>query len=268
MVSRPMRTPLLAVLVFLASVAAAAAQPPPKTTPAYSLVSSWRLAAPKAPVISVTNPSSLGLNLDNQAGGSFHDYVIDGGGDSSILLQGATSGVRLSRIHITRTDAKPSVSWAAHGIYAKAANNTFVDIYLNNAGGRGISGISDRMRGNTFVRTVIRGYTHAVTYYEHDGRGGVTTFRDGDWTFSGDTAVWGDDSNEPPSPYIKQTFVFENVDVHGPSGAKFLAFGSSYGGSGLAYRGGGVTIRNCTINGRPVTAADVTGVPPNLLTIR
>jgi hypothetical protein len=152
-------------------------------------------------------------------------------------------------------------------MYVKAYGNTFTDIYMDNAGGHGVSGISDRMRGNSFQRTVIKGYTHSVTYYEHDGSGGLTTFKDGDWTFTGDTAVWGDDSNEPPSPYIKQTFVFENIAAHGPSGAAFLKFGTSYGGSGLAYRGGGVTIRNCTINGRPVTAADVAGIPSNLLTI-
>ncbi len=153
-------------------------------------------------------------------------------------------------------------------MYVKAAGNTFRDVFADNAGGNGVSGISVRMRGNVFERTVLRGYTHAVTYYEHDGSaGGATVFRDGDWSFSGDTAVWGDDSNEPPSAFIKQPFVFENIDAHGPAGAAFLKFGSSVFGGGLSYRGAGVTIRNCTINGRPVTASDVGGVPSNLLSI-
>jgi hypothetical protein len=229
----------------------------------------WTLQAPQAPITYVTNPYSLGLNINNQSGGSYQDYVIDGGGDSSVLLQGSTNGVSLARVHITRTDANPVVSWAAHGIYVKATNNSFSDIYADNTGGNGVSGLSVRMHGNTFTRTVLKGYIHAVTYYEHDGSAGTVTFTDGDWTFTGDTAVWGDDSNEPPSPYIKQAFVFENIDAHGPSGAKFLKFGNSaYVSGALAYEGAGVTIHNCTINGHAVTASDVSGIPSTLLTIQ
>jgi hypothetical protein len=217
----------------------------------------------------VTNPSGLGLNVNNQSGGSYSDYAIDGGGDSSVLLQGTTNGVTFSRFHITRTKASPTVSWAAHGMYVKAVNNTFSDIYADNTGGNGVSGLSVRMHGNTFTRTVLKGYTHAVTYYEHDTAAGTTTFTNGTWAFTGDTAVWGDDSNEPATPYIKQAFVFENIDATGPAGAYFLKFGNSaYVGGALSYRGAGVTIRNCTINGKPVTSANVSGVPSGLLTIQ
>jgi len=45
---------------------------------------------------------------------------------------------------------------------------------------------------------------------------------------------WSDDSNDPPSPFIKQRFTFVNIAAHGP---------------------------------RPVTAEDVHGVPSSKLTI-
>jgi hypothetical protein len=215
----------------------------------------------------VTNLSGLGLNVNNQQGGSYHDYAIDGTGDSAILLQGSTTGASFERMRLTRVAASSAVSWAKHGIYVKARGNTFTDIYAEQ-GGNAASGFSVRMGNNSFTRTVIKGFPFAVSYYEHDGQSGTVTFKDGDWTFTGDTAVWGDDSNEPPSPYIKQTFLFDNIDAHGPSGAKFLKFGNSYGGSGPSYHGGGITIRNCTINGKPVTAADIGGIPSSLLRIQ
>jgi hypothetical protein len=211
--------------------------------------------------------SGLGLNVNNQAGGVYHDYVINGTGDSAILLQGSTTGVTFSRMRLLRVAAASAVSWAKHGMYVKARGNTFIDVYAEQ-GGNAASGFSVRMGNNSFERTVIKGFPIAVSYYEHDGAAGTVSFKNGDWTFTGDTAVWGDDSNEPPSPYIKQAFVFENIDAHGPSGAKFLKFGNSYGGSGLSYRGAGVKIVNCTINGHKVTAADIGGVPSNLLSIQ
>jgi hypothetical protein len=254
-----------------AKAAPAKAAPKPAPKPAPAPVSSgsgpWTLAAPQAPVKNVSNMSGLGLNVNNQSGGSYHDYVIDGTGDSGILLQGSTTGVSFARIRLLRVAAASAVSWAKHAMYVKARGNTFSDIYAEQ-GGNAASGFSVRMGDNSFERTVIKGFQFAVSYYEHDGASGTVSFKDGDWSFTGDTAVWGDDSNEPPSPYIKQAFVFENIDAHGPSGAKFLRFGNSYGGSGLSYHGAGVNIVNCTINGRPVTAADVTGVPSNLLSVR
>ena len=237
----------------------------PESSP--KATSSWSCASPQSPVTYVTNPTGLGLNINNVSGATYHDYAIDGGGDSSVLLQGSTTNVTLSRFHITRTDANPTVSWAAHAIYVKAYGNTFNDIYADNSGGHGTSGLSVRMRNNTFNRTCISGYTHAVTYYEHDGNAGTVSFTDGTWHFTGDTAVWGDDSNEPPTPYIKQTFVFDGINASGP-GAYFLKFGNSaYVSGALAYQGAGVTIHNCTLNGQPVTAAMVSGVPTSKLHI-
>ena len=241
---------------------------PPTPTPTPAPTAAWTLQDPQAPITNVTNLSGLGLNVNNQQGGSYHDYVIDGTGDSGILLQGTTTGVSFSRMRLLRVAAVSAVSWAKHGMYVKARGNTFTDIYAEE-GGNAASGFSVRMGNNSFERTVIKGFPLAVTYYEHDGAAGTVTFKDGDWTFTGDTAVWGDDSNEPPSPYIKQAFVFENIDAHGPAGAKFLKFGSSaYVSGALAYQGAGVKIVNCTINGRPVTAADLGGVPSNLLSIQ
>ena len=242
--------------------------PTPTPSPTPAPTTAWTLQSPQAPITNVTNLSGLGLNVNNQLGGSYHDYVIDGTGDSAILLQGSTTGVSFARMRLLRVAAVSAVSWAKHGMYVKARGNTFTDIYAEE-GGNAASGFSVRMGNNSFERTVIKGFPLAVTYYEHDGAAGTVTFKDGDWTFTGDTAVWGDDSNEPPSPYIKQAFVFENIDAHGPAGAKFLKFGSSaYVSGALAYQGAGVKIINCTINGRPVTAADIGGVASNLLSIQ
>jgi len=225
----------------------------------------WQVALPQDPITRITNLSGLGLNVNNQTNFPYHDYIIDGTGDSGILLQGTTHGCTLDRFDLRRVAVQSAVSWAKHGIYCKARGNSFRDIQAEN-GGNAASGLSVRMGNNSFLRTVLRGFHFPVTYYEHDGVPGDVMFKDGNWTFGGDTVVWGDDSNEPPTPYIKQTFLFENINAAGP-GSFFLKFGNSYGGTGLAYRGDGVTIRGCVLNGKPVTASMVSGVPADKLFI-
>lgn len=235
-----------------------ASVPPPPPGP-------WQVAPPVAPITNVTNLSGLGLNVNNIQNNLYHDYIIDGTGDSAILLQGSTTGCLFDRFQLKRVAVASAVSWAKHAVYCKARGNTFRDIYAEN-GGNAASGFSVRMGNNTFLRTVLKGFNFPVTYYEHDGAAGDVMFKDGDWTFSSDTAVWGDDSNEPPTPYIKQSFLFENIKAAGP-GSFFLKFGKSSVPGDLAYRGTGVTIKGCTLNGKPVTASMVAGVPSDKLFI-
>lgn len=224
----------------------------------------WARLQPRPPITRITALQGLGLNVNDELAATYHDYVIDGTGDSGILLQGATSGCRFDRIDLKRIAVTEAVTWAKHGVYCKARGNQFADLLAEN-GGHAVSGLSVRMGNNTFLRTVLTGFTHSFTYYEQDGKPGHVMVKDADWHHTGDTAIWGDDSNEPPTPYIKQTFAFFNVSAEGP-GPWFLKFGSSTAG-GPSYRGAGVTINHCTLNGRPVDASMVSGVPANLLHI-
>jgi hypothetical protein len=224
----------------------------------------WVCAPPQAPITTILNAPTLGLNVNNMVGQTYQDYVIDGTGDSAVLLQNATSRCKLQRLRLLRVANRSAVPQAKHAIYCKARENEFYDIYAEQ-GGNAASSLSVRMGNNLFQRTVLKGFNY-VSYYEHDGLPGTVSFIDGDWEFTADTAVWGDDSNEPPTPYIKQAFLFQNIAAKGP-GSLFLKFGPSAAGGG-SYRGAGVTIKGCTLNGKPVTAAMVSGVPSDKLVIQ
>jgi hypothetical protein len=118
------------------------------------------------------------------------------------------------------------------------------------------------MRNQTLRRIWIGGgFIHPLTYYEHDGEGGQVLVEDAELhCTSTDTCIWGDDSNEPPTPGRKQQFTFRRVYVWGPEGTKFVRFHN--------YTGPGVTLESCYLNGRPVTASDVELLPSGNVTIK
>lgn len=234
----------------------------------------WSVAAPGSTdlaVTTITDAESIALNINNQTGGSYHDYVIDGGGDSSVLLQGTTNGVLLQRFHITRPDAIPfsgnPSSPASHGVYCKAFGNTFEDFYMDNTDGNGANGFSVRMGANVFNRFRITGFPAWSNYFEHDGvaRPTPVTYYQGYGEFSQGAAFYGDDSNGPPSPGLKQAFQFTQIDMVGNSNLILNL---------VNYIGAGFTFDTCTINGTkiiPSMAGNSTyfrGITSGLITIR
>jgi len=236
-----------------ASTLPCSSSPPPSSGPAPP-------KPPRAPVTDKSNPQGLGFNVySGQA--DIHDKRIQDTGDSAILLHGTESNGVVRRVEIGRV--QQVVGWATHGIYAKAPGGLFEDIRIDNTGGVASSGITLRMRNQTLRRIWIGGgFQHPLTYYEHDGQGGLVLVEDAELhCTNGQTCIWGDDSNGPPSPGLKQQFIFRRVHVFGPAGMKFLNF--------MNYTGPGIEIESSFINGRPVTAADVgSGIPASKVTIR
>jgi hypothetical protein len=180
---------------------------------------------------------------------NIHDVRIHDTGDSAILLHGNEANGVVRRVEISRVE--DAVGWATHGIYAQAPGGLFEDVRVDNTGGDAASGISLRMRNQTLRRIWVGGgFDHPLTYYEHDGQGGQVLVEDAELHCTDpDVCIWGDDSNEPPTPGLKQQFVFRRVHVFGPAGSKFVDFEN--------YVGPGIVFQSCFMNGHPITAADL-----------
>lgn len=223
----------------------------------------WVVDAPQDPKTTIINAPSIALNLSSHQGGVYKDYVIDGGGDSSVMLQNGTTGVLLQRFKITRINANPysgnPSSPASHGVYCKAPSNQFDDFDIDGAGGHGANGFSMRMGGNIVTRSHVINLPGPYYYFEHDGvtREASIAYQ-GRWTFNG-SAIYGDDSNGPPSPGLKQPFKFTQIDAIGNTDV-FLDFRN--------YIGPGIWIDTCTINGKKIVASMIRGIPASKLSIR
>lgn len=231
---------------------------PPVTPPVPSGV-----AAPVEPITRIKDADTLAVNLYQPPGRTLTDYIIDGTGDSAVMTQPNSTGNVLRRFKITRPCVLDNVPQAKHGVYCKSRGNVFEDFDMDatQSQGKANNGFSVRMGDNTFRRAKLRGFNFSIAYFEHDGQPGTVTFEDvdGDSTAT-DVCIWMDDSNEPPSPGLKQTFVFRRVHLSG--GTLFVnCRAGSYIGAGLRFEG-------CTINGRALTLADIgPGFPRNKLTI-
>jgi hypothetical protein len=221
------------------------------------------IAAPQAPhdpARNRRNPSGLGFNID-RGSANVHDVRIHDTGDTAILLHWNESNGVVRRVEISRVG--DAVGWDTHGIYAQAPGGLFEDIRVDNSNGIATSGITLRMRNQTLRRIWIGGgFIHPLTYYEHDGEGGTILVEDAELHCTSDEmCIWGDDSNEPPSPGLKQQFVFRRVHVFAPAGTKFVDFEN--------YTGPGLVFESCFMNGHPLNQADIgSHIPLAKVTIR
>lgn len=222
---------------------------------------------PRAPITSIVNAPSIALNLYALPGRTYSDYVVDGTGDSAVLLNDTTHGNTIQRFKMTRVAAGNSVTWAKHGVYCKSNGNTLTDFDAT-ASQFASDGISCRMGGNRFQRMAMHGFIFPFAYFEHDDQPGVVTVEDFTGDGRSDTAIWGDDSNGCTKPYIKQAFVFRRCWFTVPGAHFFLKFGPSvFSGAGGSFDGAYVHLENCRLNGQPVTAGQISGVPSSKLTI-
>ena len=164
-----------------------------------------------------SNLPGLGFNV-SRGQADVHDARIHDVGDSAILLHGTQQSGVVRRVEISRV--LQAVAWATHGIYAKSPGNLLEDIRIDNTGGQASSGITLRMRNQTLRRVWIGGgFSHPLTYYEHDGQGGVVLVEDAELHCTNtQTCIWGDDGNAPPTPGLKQQFTFRRVHVFGSGG--------------------------------------------------
>ncbi len=219
--------------------------PPPPTGPAPP-------EAPRAPVTDRSNPSGLGFNM-YEGSANIQDYTIHDTGDTAILLHGTQTNGVVRRVQISRL--LNTVGWATHGMYVKSPNNLIEDIRVDNSQGNGASGITLRHPGNTVRRVkIFGGFQHPITYFENSGAAGSILIEDAELHYTNtQTCIYGDDSNGPPTPGLKQAFTLRRVYAFGPTSAKLIRL--------VNYTGGGVTLDNCYINGRLATMADVELIP-------
>lgn len=216
---------------------------PPVVTPPDQPASSWP-APPVPPITTVTNASGLGRNYTGMV--TAQDLVIDGTGDTAVLFQPGAANSVLRRARLLRCCIGNSVSYGKHAIYAKARDLTIEDVYAECAS-PAASGFSLRYDGAVLRRSEVHGAPHALTYYETSKVAGAVLVEDVRGSFRGDTGVWAALDSEPR---VLQAFTFRRVHLIGQG--EFMK-ATAFAGS--------VRVEACTLNGRPVTASDLPGVP-------
>jgi len=215
--------------------------PPPTPPPATGI------APPQAPITTVTNAPGLGLNVTTLQ--HYADYVIDGTGETAVLFQLNAGGSSLKRARLLRVAVGNSVTYGKHAVYGKAPGLLLEDIVAE-CTANCASGLSMRFDGAVVRRFSVSGAPHAITYYETSSVAGTVLFEDGVCSFTADTGVWV----APETDYqtkVRQAFTFKRVAMTGPGA--FMKVASGFVGS--------VRLEGCTLNGKPVTAAGLPGVP-------
>lgn len=229
------------------------APPPPPPT-------GWVVAPPQAPITTITGAATIALNLNSTSQPRlYQDYVIDDTGDSAVLVQlAAGPGIVLERFHLTNVAKRSAVTWGKHGCYAKAVGITIRDWYASN-GGYASDGISARHSALLVERFECWGFAFPVAYFdEGEAAGQPLVFRHGKGDGTSDTAVWMD-TNSGTS--VAQSFEFEDCHFTGAATAVFLRCSAG------KFAGRYVKLTGCTMNGNPVTASLVTGIPADKLFI-
>lgn len=207
----------------------------------------WVIEPPRSPFQTI--PARIGLGINVTSTTQVHDVVTTSSTDTSVLFQPGAPGSSLRRAVLNGVGRpQQSVTYGLHGVYGKARDLTIEDVVAK-CGPDAESGFSLRYDGAVLRRFDVQGSpAHPVTYYETSDVAGLVAVEHGTATYShGQTAIW---CALDSKPRVLQDFLFRDVHVTGPSGALFARFAP-----GLM--DGDVRVDSCTINGRPVTAADV-----------
>ena len=222
--------------------------------PAQPPAGSWQIIPPLPPVTTITNPPGLGVNL-HAAGDPkiVTDTVVIGGGDSAYEVQPGAPGRTLQRCQATNVAAGNAVSYGKHAVYGKAANLTVLDFYATGSK-YAANGLSVRYGGFLGQRCQLDGFPIPLAVFADDETHGLVTWRQIRGIFT-TVGVWLDVDEAAKMVY---DVTCDRVDMVGP-GNVFLNASAAFAGS--------VTIAGCTLNGKPVTAANVTNVPASSLHI-
>lgn len=222
--------------------------------PAQPPAGSWQVAPPQPPVTSITNPPALGVNLHTASDPKIvSDTLIVGGADSAFEIQPGAPGRTLQRCQATNVAAQKNVAYGCHAVYAKAKNLTVLDFYAT-ASQYASNGLSVRFGGFLGQRCQLDGFPIPLAVFADDETPGTVTWRQIRGAFT-TVGVWLDVDEASKMVY---DIVCDRVDMTGP-GNVFLNASDHFAGT--------VTISGCTLNGRPVTAANVTHVPASALHI-
>lgn len=216
--------------------------------------SGWVVAPPQPPVTTISNPAGVGVNLYNSSSPMVvQDTVVVDGGDSAYLIQPGAPGRTLQRCQAANVAAGNAVTYGKHAVYAKAPNVTVEDFYAT-ASKYAANGLSVRFGGFHGERCQLDGFPIPLAIFADDVTPSTVQWIDVRGAFT-DTGVWLDCDEAARMVY---TVGLSNVALTGPG--KFLA-------ANTANFAGRVSISGCTLNGKPVTSADVQGVPSGSLSI-
>lgn len=214
----------------------------------------WVVAPPQPPVTTISNPAGVGVNLYNSSSPRVvEDTVVQGGGDSAYLIQPGAPNRTIQRCQALNVAAGNAVTYGKHAVYAKAPG-VLVEDFTATASRYAANGLSVRFGGFLGQRCQLDGFPIPLAIFADDTTPNLVTWFDIAGAFT-DTGIWLDCDEAPKMVY---TVVAENVALTG--NGKFLA-------ANTANFAGRVSISSCTLNGKPVTAADVSGVPASALTI-
>lgn len=222
--------------------------------PAQPPAGSWQVAPPRAPVTDITDPAGVGVNLYNAASPLIvFDTQVTGGGDSAYLVQPGAPNRTIQRCQALEVAAGNKVTYGKHAVYAKAANLTVLD-FTATASQHAANGLSVRYPGFLGQRCQLDGFPIPLAVFADDQTAGNVTWRQIRGAFT-NVGVWLDVDEAAKMVY---DVVLDQVALTGPV-STFLSASPAFAGS--------VTITACTLNGKPVTAANVTHVPASALHI-
>lgn len=235
----------------------------PAVTPPPAPPSGWTVAAPGSTgqeVTTISHPAGAGVNAHSASDPMvYSDIVVVGGADQSFLVQPGAPGRTFQRIQsvLAVQDGKSVAGNNKHAFYVKAANITVLD-YAATAAPQADGGLSVRFAGFLGQRVTLDGFQLPLCVFADDEVKGTVTWRQIRVNGARGGAVCYLDCDE--AARMVYDIVVDQVDGVAP-GAKFLA-------ANPANFAGTVAITGCTLNGNPVTAADVQGVPASKLVIR
>lgn len=220
----------------------------------------YTIAAPVEPITRIVDAATVSLNIYGPGATTKRtDFEITRGGETAVMVLPEAPGTTLSRIRAIDVAAGwTSAMSKPHALYAKSLNCTVEDYWASTSPNVQGDCFSLRMAGTVLRRFHGEGaHAHLLGYFQEklaDGTmpKGTVLIENGTGTFKGDTAMWIDVNS---GPYVEQAFVLRNLDVTGPGA--FLVKASP-----LTWRGT-MRIENCTLNGKPVTAAMVS-IPSGL----
>ena len=223
--------------------------------PAQPPAGSWQVAPPINPPPPLTNPTGPGVNLYNASSPQVvADTIVVGGGDSAYLVQPGAPGRTIQRCEALDVALQSAVSYGKHAIYAKAANLTVLDFYAT-ASKYAANGLSVRYGDFLGQRCQLDGFPIPLAVFADDTTAGKVTWRQVRGVFT-NVGVWLDVDEDAKMVY---DVVLDQVALTGPGNVFLNANSKVFAGT--------VTISACTLNGKPVTAANVTNVTASALHI-
>jgi len=214
----------------------------------------WVVGLPVPPVTNLSNPTGPAINAHSASDPmTYQDTVINGGGDSAILIQPGAPGRTLNRIQALNVAAANAQTYGKHAIYGKAKGLRANDFYATSSK-YAASGFSIRYGDWQAQRFELDGFYIGISYYEEEAYDQPVVCADGIVNHT-NTGVW---LSLDAGTRVTPDFTFENIQFTGPP----LVFAAQAG-----ILDGSVTSIGCTWRATasdkfvPVTAAMCKGIP-------